>query len=245
MSKNQIMEIGLLGLVGYMLFLNSTVINPTLAFIYTILLVISFAFVLGDGLYGKRQIPLINRSIPWTKSILIACIAYIILIATSYFTSSLAQLLPLKELLGLLGSSAPIFSNSSFFNFLNFGLLIPFIESFAIFCIAIDYFSSSFKINLNIISAKLVTLVIIICISFLFFHIQSKGIENEAALLLVFFMALISCILVLYYRESRTPIIFHCIANIVGILAFSSTSLPKIFSIVVPLFYNFILIVPH
>ena len=192
MSKNQIMEIGLLGLVGYLLFLNSTVINPTLAFIYIILLVISFAFVLGDGLYGKRQIPLINRSIPWTKSILIAGIAYIILIATSYFTSSLAQLLPLKELLGLLGSSAPIFSNSPFFNFLNFGLLIPFIESFAIFCIAIDYFSSSFKINLNIISAKLVTLVIIICISFLFFHIQSKGIENEAALLLVFFMALIS-----------------------------------------------------
>ena len=235
MEKNQLAEIALLGLVGYMLFLNSTVINPTLAFIYTILLVISFAFVLGDGLYGKRQVFLVNKKITWAKAFLISGIAYVILIVLSYFTSSLAKVIPLTELLGLLGSSAPIFSNSAFFNFINFAILIPFIETFAIFCIAIDFFTSAFKIDLNQLSAKLITLFIIISIAFLFFHIQVQSIENEAGLLLVFFMAMISCVLVFLYKESRIPIVFHCLCNFIGLLVFSSVNFPQIFSNILPI----------
>lgn len=224
MAENNLIEIGILGLIGYMLFLNSTVINPTLAFIYTILLVISFAFVIGDGLYGKRQVPLINKNINWGKAILIAAVSYAALIACSYLANSLSNVIPLKELLGLLGSSAPIFSNSQFFNFINFALLIPFIESFAIFAIAIDFFSSAFKIDLNRLSVKLIAMFVIISISFLFYHIQAKGIENEAALILVFFMALISCVQVFLYRESRIPILFHTIANSVGLLFVAGVS---------------------
>jgi membrane protease YdiL (CAAX protease family) len=240
MDKNQLLEISILGIIGYLLFLNSTVINPTLAFIYTILLVISFAFVLGDGIYGRRQVPLTNKSISWGKALLISGIAYIILIAGSYLASSLAKIIPLSEILSLLGSSAPIFSSSPVFNFINFAILIPFIETFAIFAIAIDFFSSAFNIDLKI-SPKMVFLIVIISIAFLFFHIQAKGIENEVALILVFLMAMISCVLVIIYRESRIAILFHVIANTIGLLTFSSVN---IVSVALPVLPLLILIIP-
>jgi hypothetical protein len=218
-SRNTLIEVAILGLFGYALFFNSTNVNPTLAFVYTILLVVSFAFIFADK---RRQIPLVNSNVNWGKALVIAGIAYVALIFSSSLAAGIARAVPLKELLGSLGASAPVFSNSALFNFANFAILIPFIETFAIFAIAIDFFSTAFNINLDRLSPKVVLLFVVISIAFLFFHIQAKGITNEAALIVVFFMALISCILVFALRESRTAILFHVIANTIGLLTFSS-----------------------
>jgi len=231
MKNDSLIEIGILGIVGYLLFLNSTLINPTLAFIYTILLVISFAFVIGDGIYGKRQVPLINKQISWSKTLFITGVSYVILIGLSYFSTVLAKVIPLSEILGLLATSAPLFSGSPFFNFFNFGILIPYIETFAIFVIAIDFFTSAFKIDIRRLGVKLLGLFVILSIAFLFFHIQSKGLENETALILVFFMAMISCVQVFLYREARIPILFHIAANLIAIIASGQfASIPFIIS---------------
>jgi membrane protease YdiL (CAAX protease family) len=221
MDRNIIIEVAILGLFGYLLFFNSTNVNPTLAFVYTILLVVSFAFIFADS---NRQIPLLNRNITWAKSLIIAMLSYGILIVASFFSSTITGIIPLNELLSLLGASAPVFSTSVFFNFINFAILIPFIETFAIFAIAIDYFSTAFNIKIDRLSPKVVLLFVLISIAFLFFHIQAKGIENEAALIMVFIMAIISCILVFIYRESRTAILFHIIANTIGLLTFTGVS---------------------
>jgi hypothetical protein len=220
MKQDSLIEIGILGIVGYILFLNSTLINPTLAFIYTILLVVSFSFVIGDGLYGKRQVPLINKDISWVKAIFISLVSYgILILISSIIVPVLAKTIPLTEILSLLATSAPLFSGSNFFNFTNFGILIPYIESFSIFVIAIDFFTSVFKIDIRRLGTKLLTLFIILSTAFLFFHIQSKGISAEGPLILVFFMAFISCLQVFFYREARIPILFHVIANSVALIA--------------------------
>jgi hypothetical protein len=231
MKQEALFEIGILGIVGYLLFLNSTLINPTLAFIYTILLVISFAFVLGDNLHGKRQVPLVDKNISWGKAIFISLISYgILILLSSFIVPFLAKAIPLTEILSLLATSAPLFSGSNFFNFINFGLLIPYIETFAIFVIAIDFFTSmSKKMDINKLDFRLLGLFVILSTAFLFFHIQSKGLESEGTLILVFFMAFISCLQVFFYREARIPIIFHIAANSIALIASGQfTSVPFI-----------------
>jgi hypothetical protein len=95
-----------------------------------------------------------------------------------------------------------------------------------IFALAIDLFASMFNISLNRMSGKLIGLFLVLSFLFLLFHIQAKGIQNEAALILVFLMAFISCILIFIYKESRIPSLMHIFANTIA-----SLSIFKIFVI--------------
>jgi hypothetical protein len=92
-----------------------------------------------------------------------------------------------------------------------------------------------FKIDLNKSSISLILLFVIISSAFLLFHSQVRGIENESALILVFLMAMISCILVFLFKEGRAAIMFHIISNSIGLLAFSSVNFPQIFSSILPI----------
>lgn len=238
-SRNEILvELGLVGIMSYFLFFVSTNVNPTLGSIYQGLALLGIILAVVDISYGKKSIPLVNKRIDWGKAILISAVSYVVLIAGSYIASGLAKAIPLSEILGLLGASAPIFSSSPSINFLIFAIVIPFLETYVIFGISIDLFSSLFKIDLqrkNIFSTKLMTLIIVIMISFLLFHVNAKGIENESALILVAIMAFISCVLVIVYQEFRIPILFHIIANTVGYLTAFTAIGPAIVSLSLPL----------
>lgn len=225
-GKETLIELGIVGIMSYFLFFVSTNVNPTLGSIYQGLALLGIILAVVDVSYGKRTIPLVNKNIDWGKAILISSVAYVILIGGSFVASGLAKAIPLSEILGLLGASAPIFSASPSINFIIFAIVIPFLETYTIFCVAIDLFGSMFNIDINrknIFQSKLIMLIIIISIAFLLFHVNAKGIENESALILVAIMALISCVLVIRYQEFRIPILFHIIANTVAsITTFSS-----------------------
>ncbi len=213
--------------MGFILFFASTNVNPTLGTIYTGLLILGGVMLIADIGFGKKNLYFSNPSIDWGKAFIIALFAYVILVVSSYFMSSLSHVIPLTQILTLLGSTAPVFSNSITLNFLIFSIVIPFIETYVIFFLSIDLFSTVFNIPIekrNLLSFRLITLIVVITIAFLLFHTNAKGIENESALLLVGIMALISCVLIVVFREGRTAILFHVLANAIASIAiFSGT----------------------
>ena len=218
-------ELAIVGFISYFLFFVSTNVNPMLGNIYQGLASLGLILAIVDITYGRKTLGLINRRISWSKAFLISLVAYVVLIATSFFVAGFAKAIPLTELLSLLGASAPIFSASSSINFLIFAIVIPYIETYVIFCIAIDLFSTMFKITpnrKNIFKTGLVILIIAITIAFLLFHVNAKGIENESALILVGIMGLISCVLIVWFEEFRIAILFHCICNILASLPTAS-----------------------
>lgn len=221
-KKEILIELGIIGIMSYFLFFVSTNVNPTLGSIYQGLALLGIILAIVDISYGRKSLSLINRRISWIKAIFISFIAYLVLIFSSQIASGLANKIPLTEILSLLGATAPIFSASQSINFIIFAMVIPLIETYVIFCIALDLFSSMFNISLerkNIFSTKLITLIILIVISFLLFHVNAKGLENEVGLIMVGIMAFISCVLVVWYQEFRIPILFHIIANTISLLA--------------------------
>jgi len=216
MDKRVLTELGIISVISFILFFVSTNVNPTLGGIYQGLAILGIVLTMIDISYGKKEIFMINQSISWGKAIMIAGASYVVLLFSSNLASSLAETIPLKELLGLLGATAPIFSQSPSINFVIFAIIIPIIETYVIFGAAIDIFSTIFKISptkRNILSTKLIVIIIVISLAFLIFHTNAKGIENEGALILVGFMGFISCILIVWFNEYRIAILLHLFAN--------------------------------
>lgn len=219
MDRRVLTELGIVSIISFFLFFISTNVNPQLGTIYQGLAILGIVLTIVDISYGKKEIFMINKSISWGKALLIAFGAYVVLIFGSYLATSLAEVVPLKELLGLIGATAPIFSQSPSINFVIFAIIIPIIETYVIFGAAIDIFSSMFKISptkQNLFSTKLMVIIIIISLAFLIFHTSAKGLENESALILVGIMGFLSCILIIWYNEYRIAILLHIGTNTIA-----------------------------
>ena len=119
-NPQKLKESGLLIILSFFLFFVSVNINPTLGGIYQGLALLGIIAAIVDYLFGKRSLSLINKKISWGKALIISLVAYILLILGSHLATGLAEVVPLKELLGLLGATAPVFSSSELFNFLIF-----------------------------------------------------------------------------------------------------------------------------
>lgn len=215
-KRTDLIAIGLIVLAGLWFFFVSTNVNPTLGTIYNGLVILAISSIFADILFGKQQIKFINSSVSWGEAIVWGVGGYIAVLLSTQFTSALAQVIPLKELLGLLGSSAPVFSNSKLLNWITFGQVIAFIETYALFVAAPDLFASIFKIDLNkknILNPKLILLILSFGFLFLLLHVTAKGIQNEAILLLVFIMAIISIFVTVWTQDARPALIIHILAN--------------------------------
>jgi hypothetical protein len=90
-----------------------------------------------------------------------------------------------------------------------------------LFAVAIDLIASFTNIEINRQAlTKLKTWGLIIFLSFVFmiFHLTSKGVSNISTLGVVFFMAIISFILILWDESYESALWFHIIANLSALL---------------------------
>lgn len=216
-DKTQLLwSVGILSLIGVTLFFIATNVNPALGTIYNNLLFVSIAAILGDYFFGKQQIKLINSRVNWISAFVWGVAGYVALIVSTQLASTLSKVIPLTEVLALLGSSAPVFSNSATINFFTFGALIPYIETFALFVALPDLLATMFRTDLNkrtIFTTKVLAIIVSLSLLFLLLHVTAKGITNESVLILVFFMAFISLIITIWTEDARPAIILHIIAN--------------------------------
>ena len=229
-KRDLLIELGILGVMGYFLFFISVAVNPTLGSIYTLPVILAIVLAMVDYFFGSKTIKLISKNLTWTQAILWGIGGYVALILSTQLASGLAQIIPLKEILSLLGASAPVFSNSAILNYISFSFLIAYVETMAFFIIALDLFASMFKVQINkqnLFNPKLILITLGLSLAFMLYHVQAKGIENESILILVFFMAVISLFTIIWTQDARPSILIHVISN--------SIASATIFGVVSPL----------
>lgn len=131
----------------------------------------------------------------------------------------LFQKIQVGNLLQLIATTTPALAKSQILNNITFVIFVPFAETI-FFVVLMDYLASKWNIDISkrgIFNMRTLALVFGLSFVFLALHITAKGITNNAALLLVFLMMVVTLIGAIYFGQSKEVIIFHMIANAFGL----------------------------
>lgn len=219
MAQNQelLREFGILTLfVGFWFIFVQTNVSPALGSVYLGFITLGGITALADWSFGKKEIRLVNPSNSWIGAITIALFGAVVVTYGGQLVVQLLSSIPISDTLKLLQSTAPAFSQSAIINFITFGVVVAYLETYVLFVVGFDLMASLFKVELSkkgLFSPKIWLIIFGISVLFLFLHITAKGIEDQATLVIVFFMALVSCVLAVWTKEGRTPIIMHILLN--------------------------------
>lgn len=214
MIKAQKLEVGVLFvLAAYFLFIAVNV-NQTLGLIYTGFSLAAAIFILTDS---KRSVPLKKESDSLFGSIAIGAVAYGVLVVIGTYI-----IIPgVQKVIDLLGATTPALAGSQFFNNLTFALAVPIAETYLFFIVGLDLFSDLANLRVDktsLANVKYWIFLIIISLAFMFFHLTAKGITNAPILALVFFMSVISLVLITIFKRGNDALWFHIISNSIPIL---------------------------
>ena len=209
MEKITKFEIGLFALLVIYFLFAATNINAQLGNIYAIFALATLMFILLDP---KRSIRFKKSNDSTLGSIVVGAGAYVALISIGTFL-----LIPIvRKAMELLGATTPVLATNPFFQFVTFAIAIPIVETYFFFMVMYDLFASIVGIDIdrrNLTNIKLWGVIIVIALIFMFFHLTAKGIGATDVLSLVFFMAIISMLLVTWFKTGEGAVYFHCIAN--------------------------------
>lgn len=168
-----------------------------------------------DYQIARKEINLVNPNNSWIAALGIAVVGYFVIIFGGQLIVKLFSGVPIVDVLKLLEASSPIFSNSIILNKITFGIMVAYLETYAIFVVGYDLLASIFKVGINIKNLKnwkLILIIIGLTIFFTVLHATAKTLD-QASLVIVAFMALVSLIIITITKEGRTGILTHIIAN--------------------------------
>lgn len=210
----------------YFLF-AATNINPQLGNIYAIFSLATLIFILLDP---KRSIKFRKDNDSVLGSLVVGAGAYIFLITIGTFL-----LIPIvRKAIELLGATTPVLSTNAFFQFVTFAIAIPIAETYFFFIVMYDLFASLVGVEIdkrNLANIKLWGIIISLALIFMFFHLTAKGIGATDVLTLVFFMAIVSMVLVTWFRTGEAAVYFHVIANTIPSLSLIGFSVLNIIGV--------------
>ena len=197
----------------WFLFININV-NPALGQIYTGFTVGALFLFLLDK---KKTLPL-DKDGKIAESFLQAGAVYAIFIAASSILVSLLEKINIGGLISLLAATTPALAESVSLNFITFAIPVAFIET--MFWIRMsDFFATRLNIRTDkkgLFTLKSWSLILALSFAFLMFHITAKGITNNAALMLVFVMMVVSLAVAFWYGEGKQAALFHIFANTIA-----------------------------
>lgn len=116
----------------------------------------------------------------------------------------------------LFSAEDPIFADSIILTYLEFGIVIAFIETRLIIRIW-EFLSKGLNIPLGKFSTRMFFVMFIVSAMFMFFHSEVKGVQDNVANLMTFIFAFISLEFARRTREMEGATYFHIINNIVFI----------------------------
>jgi len=151
-----------------------------------------------------------------------------------FISISLLLITPLKSLgitgtMSLFANTIPAFAGNNFLKVVAWGILIPIIETNFFFGRVLEFTSEKFfKINPNSKQwLRLIPAIMIVVLAFVLFHASVKGIQNNIALIMTGVFALVSCVVVVHFGETKQAIWMHIFANTLAILLTLAIILPK------------------
>jgi len=168
--------------------------------------------------------PGVNR----LKSMAIALGAYITFIISSYLVLGALKVAGMQTvedaftnyslyLASLYSQYAPALADSVFWLIIGFGIVIAFTETYY-FAVLYEFLGDYLKINWRRKGIKTILLAIAVGIIFALFHLTSKGLANDAALIMTGIFGLISILLILYTGQMLEAILLHIITNTTAVL---------------------------
>lgn len=207
-------EVGILFFLSIWMMFTSTNVNQTLGEIYVGFCLIAAVFIILDP---KRQLTFRKESDSFLGNLLKGALGYVVLILGSNYI-----IVPgVSAIRKLLGATSPALSNNATINLFNFGGAIPYIETLTLMAVALDICSSVFDIGIkreNLKNVKTWILIFTLSLIFMFFHLTAKSIENIEVLTIVFYMAIISLVLIIWDESYESAIYLHIIANTLAII---------------------------
>lgn len=188
---------------------TSLVVNPSLGTTYGIIT----AAALFMYAFDKKKSFVLDKDGKWLPAIMWAVVAYGIFIVVSPIIVSLLEKIDIGGAIALLGASTPPLATSKIINFITFGFPIAFVET-DLWARMMDYFANRIKLGkTQLMNFAVWAVILSFSFVFLLFHIQSKGLTNNAALFLVFIMMITSYVLMFIFKETKQAILFHIVAN--------------------------------
>ena len=219
-KRKLLLELGVVALFfGWWFFFVASNVDATLGEIYIGLTLGAGLMALIDNSLDKKELELVNPNNSWIAAITIAVVGYFVIIFGGQLVVKLVSGVPLVDVLKLLQSSAPVFSNSKIINDLTFGFFVAYIETYAIFVVGYDLLASMFKVSISkqgLRSIKIWLIIIGLTAFFTILHATAKALD-QSSLVVVAFMGLISLIIITITKEGRTGILTHIIANSVAV----------------------------
>lgn len=208
-------EIALSALLLVWFLFTSTNVNVQLGTIYSIFTISMLVYVLVDP---HRDLSLKNNSDSVVNGIVLGAAAWAVLALLGTYV-----ILPgVQSMLKLLAASTPALSSSVMINKINFGIAIAITETLFFFVYGFDLLASMINVKIERRNLKTVGLwlaIIAISTVFMLFHLSAKGITTSSipTLVLVWFMATISLVLVTWTKSANAAIWFHVISNSLAI----------------------------
>lgn len=158
----------------------------------------------------------------WIKSIGIALLGAVIVSVGGVFIKSIVNnivaVFTLESMITSYAEMTPYFQGNLFFIWLSFTILISSVESIAVFGAYLEVMLDKLKTKPGF-NAKAIGSIILISLLFAFLHLSSKqGEFIWGDLAVVFFMGIISCLMVLYTKQLKEAILMHIMLNGMAII---------------------------
>jgi hypothetical protein len=213
MEKITKLELGILFFIAVYLQFTSVNVSQSLGQIYVGFIILSAVFIVLDP---KRSIPLKRSNNDTFGAIMKGAGAYVVLIVVGNYI-----IVPgINAVKNLISSTTPALANNAALNAFNFSVVIPYAETLFFFCVGADILASVFNVKINKNNLKklgLWAIIIGISLIFMLFHLTAKSVSATDTLALVFFMAVISLLLVVWDESYESALFFHILANSVAI----------------------------
>lgn len=227
LKENFLTEDGLFKLLLVVLLFLLLMFNPEMGMIYLLMVIADYIWWHLDD---NVTLPIERTSNNRTFSFLVSLAIYAgFLLVTAFVTSILGKqtlgVRPIESIVALLATTTPVLAESKILTFFAWGIIIPIIETRFFFgrllegIIAHGSEIARIKIPHFFKMTSLSLWVVVLFNGFLFalFHLTAKGIENSTALMITAIFAVISCWVVLYFRQTREAVIFHIISNSIAV----------------------------
>lgn len=226
MAKIELRDIlVILSLIGLFF---STNFQTELGLIFLGMLLAAYAYIKSDpnNEIGIQKKPNINNSIIlaigaylffiFTSSLVIPIFYTIAKVIFPTFSLSLAAF-NLNSIVGTFSQTNLILAGSMVISFISLAFFIAPTETLFFFVALYEYLLDKFRTKLGF-SFRNIAIILIISGIFTLFHITAKGITANEALILTFYFAIISLVLVNLEKQGLGAIFLHIIANLIASL---------------------------
>lgn len=217
MAEKTIKDVVIYVLLGLALFLLVSNFDPTLANVYAIGLFLLFVYYAIDK---DHSFP-IEKQRNLGKSFLYAVIGYIVVIVSSTFFKNIHifGITDTRSVLQIMAETQATlaFEKSLWITFFAFAILIPIIET-GILGMILEFIKDNTKINFEKLNIALIAVFFIISTFFMYLHLSAKGVSNEAALMITFIFALVTCVIIFLERQTLGAMLLHIISNSVALI---------------------------